>query len=566
MKKKILTEAGTVLMLTALVLSLTVAAPLRGERTVRFASTYKENEVTLEASIYETEGAEYGVLICPGYSCDRQKLSAAAGLFVENGMTVMTFDYAGQGAGSGTIGFDNAKTDAITQEIADAMEVFHDETGISYEKMILVGHSMGGRAILRLLYDYHSADAVTNVEKRDLGYAILMAPEVNYTYNSQASLFAGTSDAGEEPWASYSESWTEGTDIWLFGSTGDDVVRDEDIWAIYSHLGGDPSRTSGTGSDSCVNGTGSRISVSVVSGVLHSFQFYSVKFAEMLNSACEDITGEEASYPAGRFLCVYASWILICIGAVMVTAGLSSGLEWEKGSEVPEITDMKLFLGRKLLMWIPGIIMAFLVCCLCVICPWGSPIMNVPYMCFIAGYGITMLLAYRRGRFPGCGGKLPRPVLTCENRGRTAVTALAASALITFAGWLCLRCTAFRLFPLNFRLPWLFFASLLMAVGYYVSGVEEDMMEKAHAGRRERILYAVIGHVPLFLFVGFYLIIGSYSGTVQQLINVVLMYAVFAPVGNYLKKALQNRLYGALLTAFLFQGFMLTSASLIAMF
>ncbi len=564
MKKRLPVICGSVMMLISLFMSFLLYLPLTGEQTVSFSSLYKGHPVTLAGSYYANEDAEYGVLLCPGYSCDRQKLNAVASLFRSNGMAVFSFDYAGQGSSSGTIGFDNARSDAISEEIADAIEEFHALSSIPYERMILVGHSMGGRAILRLLYDYHDPSAETVVPKRPIGFAVLVAPEVNYEYSAQASLFAGTSDAEEEPWQSYNASYSEGTQIYLYGSTGDDIVSSGDIWEIFRHLGGETEQRSGVGNAVTVNSYGAKITAEVVPGVLHSFQFFTVKFAELLNAACADITGQQANYNAARFGLIYASWILTCLGASAVVFTLSRKLRWEAGDAVPDLLQVKRFLVAKLLLWIPGAVTAFAVCCLCVLSPWGSPVMNVPYLCFIAGYGLLMLPCYRKGHFYGTNGKLPKPVFCLENPGKPQMLSLLITGGISLAGWLTLRVTVCRLFPLNFRIPWLVFASVLMSIGFYVSGVERDMLEKAGATRTARVCYEVINYVPLFLFIGFYLMIRSYSGLVQQLINVVLMYILFVPMGEYVKRALQNRVYGALVTAVLFQGMMLTSASLIA--
>lgn len=564
--KKILLTLGAGLLMAAMLMGMLIVAPLKNEKRITFESSYKGRQVMLCGGYFEVPNAEYGVVLCPGYSCDRQKMNATAALFVKNGFSVFSFDYAGQGESGGTIGFDNAKTDAIAQEIADAMDAFHELSGISYEKTVLFGHSMGGRSILRLLYDCSNPEAVTNIVKRPVGYAILSSPDVNYHFNAQASLFSGASDAVEEPWASYSASNAAGTQIFLYGSTGDDIVTHRDIWEIYRHLGGTSGQREGVGKDWCINDTGSKVTVEVVPGVLHSFQFYSADFARMLNEACSDISGKPAAYPAGAFYGIYLSWICACIGALLITKTLSYGQDGGNAETVPVIYNMRRFLRAKALLWIPGVIFAFGVCCICVVSPWGSPIMNVPYMCFIAGYGIVMLLCYRRGRFPGASGKLPRPHFRFGCAQGKAIVPITVVALLTFAGWFTLRCTVFRLFPFNFRLVWWLFAGLLMTIGYYVSGVEEDMLTNAGASGAVRLLYATINYIPLLLFAGFYLVIRSYSGLVQQLINLALMYILFIPMGEYLKKALRNSLAGAMLSAFLFQGMMLTSASLIALF
>jgi len=211
--------------------------PTMGGEVFTFPSTYKTREVTLQGTRWKVEGSEYAVLICPGYSCDRQKWRPFADLFVTNGYTTMVFDYAGQGASSSVIGFDNAKTDAIPVEIDDAIEVLHEWSGIDYDHIILMGHSMGGRAILRLLHDYNDPSAETTVSKKPVGAAIMFAPEVNYSFNAQASLFAGTADDVQEPWASYDPGDITGTDVYIYGSTADDIVSDENLLAVYARLG-----------------------------------------------------------------------------------------------------------------------------------------------------------------------------------------------------------------------------------------------------------------------------------------------------------------------------------------
>lgn len=90
----------------------------------------------------------------------------------------MTFDYSGQGASYEKIGFDNAKTDEIPKEINDALTYLHTLSNIDYENIILMGHSMGGRSILRLMYDYNIETANTKVAKKNIKNIILFSPEV----------------------------------------------------------------------------------------------------------------------------------------------------------------------------------------------------------------------------------------------------------------------------------------------------------------------------------------------------------------------------------------------------
>lgn len=565
MTNKKLLAAGVACLFLAVALLVNLSLPTLGERVVTFASTYGDKPVTLEASYWPVEGAEYAVLICPGYSCDRQKWRPMADLCVASGYTTMTFDYSGQGASAGVIGFDNAKTDNIPAEISDAMTKLRELSGVDNAHIILLGHSMGGRSILRLMYDWNAPDAVTRVPKDPAANVILISPEVNYHFNAQASLFAGTSDDAEEPWHSFGLQWTAGTDVYLFGSTADDIVSDEDILAIYAHLGGGAVPESGEWSAVQTNAVGSKLSVAITDGVLHSYQMYSPKFAAFVSHALGTISGRPGDYQPWKMAQVYAGWALALAGVWMTLAALNSG-SWQPADAVPRLTDTGRFLRHKALMWLPGTLAALLICCLCVAMPFGSPVMNIPYMCFIAGYGVVMLLAYRKGRFAGTEGRLPRLTLRVSGGGRGIAVCAAVTAAICLAVWFVLRATMYRLIPLNARLFWVLLAAVLMAAGYYVSGCENDMMDQAGVHGWSRFLYNVITYVPLFLLVLFYLVLKSYSGLIGQVQNMVLMYVLCIPLGDFVRRRTSSRLWGAVVSAFLFQTLMITSAALISMF
>ena len=543
-----------------------------GGREVYFSSTYKEDNVTLNGTYFEKKDAEYAVLICPGYSCDRAKWRPMADVFLKNNMSVMTFDYSGQGNSYGRIGFDNAKTDEIPKEIDDAVTYLHEISSIDYENIILMGHSMGGRAILRLMYDYHIEGADTKVTHKDIRSIILFSPEVNYKHNAQASLFASTDDENEYPWKDYSPKAIEGVNVYLYGSTADDVVSDYDILRISEHLTGKTAQESGATYFEETNAYGSKVTVGVTNGVLHSYQMYSPTFAGYVSNSIHGITGKASTYPSFLMSFVYMGWGFGLAGVFLVLTALIARPKPIKEGEilveekVPEIRNMRSFLLRKFLLWLPGLLMGFLICCLCIVLPFGSPVMNIPYMCCIAGHGLVMLFFYRRGRFKGTLGKLPRPSFKVHSTAKDILECVLASVgLIAFV-WFVLKMTMYNLLPYNIRLFWLLFATPLMAVGYYVSSVEGDMLKKANAKWWITLLYNLIQYVALFLFVFFYLAIGSYSGFIGQMQNLVLMYLLTIPLGNYITKKLNNRLYGSLISSFLFQALMITSAAIIAMF
>ena len=542
-----------------------------GGKNVYFKSSYKDDEVTLNGTYYEKKDAEYAVLICPGYSCDRAKWRPMADVFLSNGMSVMTFDYSGQGNSFGRIGFDNAKTDEIPREIDDALTYLHEISSLDYENIILMGHSMGGRAILRLMYDYNIEGAETTLSKKNVKNIILFSPEVNYKHSAQASLFASTDDENDYPWKDYSPKAIKGVNVYLFGSTADDVVSDYDILRISEKLTGKEAQEKGATYFEETNEYGSKVTVGVADGVLHSYQMYSPTFAQYLSNSIEGITGRVSSYKSYIMSFVYIGWGFALVGVSFVLFSLTKTPSLAKEGEikmddVPVINDAKSFLLRKLLLWLPGLLIGFLICCLCIVLPFGSPIMNIPYMCCIAGYGLTMLFFYRKGKFKGTDGKLPKPSFKVHSSKRDILECVFISLSLIVFVWFVLKMTMYNLLPYNIRLFWLLFSTILMTVGYYISGVEGEMLKKSNAKWFVTLLYNLIEYVALFLFVLFYLAIGSYSGFIGQMQNMLLMYVLTIPLGKYVAKKFENRLYGALVSSFVFQALMITSAAIIAMF
>lgn len=313
-KNLILLISGLVSILLSTILIFISSFHTLGGKEIHFNSTYKNDEVSLSATYFEKKDAKYAVLICPGYSCDRAKWRPMANVFLANNMSVMTFDYSGQGNSFGRIGFDNAKTDEIPKEIDDALTYLHNISSIDYENIILMGHSMGGRSILRLLYDYNVEGAETTLVKKNIKNVILFSPEVNYKHSAQASLFASTDDENDYPWKDYGPSAIKDCNVYLYGSTADDVVSDYDILRISERLIGEKVQEKGAASFSKNNEYGGKITVGISNGVLHSYQMYSPQFSQYVINAISDITSISSTYPSFIISFVYIGWFFALVG------------------------------------------------------------------------------------------------------------------------------------------------------------------------------------------------------------------------------------------------------------
>ena len=206
----------------------------------------------------------------------------------------------------------------------------------------------------------------------------------------------------------------------------------------------------------------------------------------------------------------------------------------------------------------------FLLCCISVVMPFGSPVMNIIFMGSIAGYGAVLLFAYRKGKFKGTHGKLPKPTLRLNGKDKLLTLAVTA-VMIAFMVYSA-RAGLYRVMPFNFRVLFWVLAGGAMTVGYYVSGVESDMLARAGSTRKQKLAYQLIQYVPILLYTLSYIALGSFSGLIEQVQNLMFMYVFALPLGRFFKERTGNRLYGAAVTAFTFQAMMLMSTALIAVF
>ncbi len=65
MKRRLPLCLGILCLLIAFLLMFMLNLPTQNERVIRFSSHYGDKPVTLEASFWPADGAEYAALICP---------------------------------------------------------------------------------------------------------------------------------------------------------------------------------------------------------------------------------------------------------------------------------------------------------------------------------------------------------------------------------------------------------------------------------------------------------------------------------------------------------------------
>ena len=531
-KNNSLLVIGIALLLCSLAVLFCVGMPtMQGERI-----SFSVDETSLHATYYSVEGSQQAVLLCGGFSSDQQMLRPLANLFVKSGISAMTFDYSGHGRSFGTVGFDNATNGQIAKEISSAMEKLCDLSKLEEpsKNLIMVGHSMGGRSILELF---------SGKTKPSCKEIILLSPQINYDNNTQSTAFTGVNDAEVEPWKSLCANDLMNIPVTLIGSGSDDIVSTQSMTEIYNRI-----------SD---RGAQKNVSLTMVDGVLHSYMPYSTQVAKGIFEHLG--MPDTSAFPLAM---TYGAVLVSAIALFMILCVVNTKLENQSETQSIVLVNYKKFIIRKIMIFIPSLIVMVMIACLAVFIPFGAPIMSISFIGGIAGYGIISLLTYHFGKMAGVKGRLALRCKIKHKRNLWIVIAVLVIALLLFD--FILGSCLYGLLPLNMRLFWLVVAGAVMSIGFYVGNFESDMLKNSGASLRQVFGYNVVQYLLLFLMAIGYIAIGSYSGLVGLLQNLILMYVCIF-IGNIISK-LTNTLVGSLATGFLFQATILTSTCLMVVF
>ncbi len=122
---------------------------------------------------------------------------------------------------------------------------------------------MGGRAIVEYLIG----------NPTDFGGIVLVGPQINYSNNTQSSLFTGVNDGEIEPWNTLGDEKITNTKIHILGSTWDDIATTSSLDVLNERL----SKLHET--DYIVN-----------KGIFHSYEVWSPTFLKDFSECSTKLT------------------------------------------------------------------------------------------------------------------------------------------------------------------------------------------------------------------------------------------------------------------------------------
>ncbi len=531
--------------------------PLLPNRTVQFSADTGDNLV----GTYYQGSISAGILFLHGFSSEQTVMKNAINEFAAWGVHAFSFDFSGHGRSGGTLEFDNAATDVLARQVLTALDRFQALSGLNRSSILIFGHSMGARVALQ---------AMTMTSNPVQGL-ILLGVSINLAPNFQASFFTGTNDTSL-PWIQNLNRTNPATNIILVRGQWDDILPSISGQLLLERL------LSGNG-----GGDFYQRNYYEAPAVFHNYEPLSIQILRVTKlwaRSCLNLPlnlSIMARHTGVRFI----GWglFLVCM-LLQLLWGKETVMKFSrtKSSNSPtfppslEITRIRRYLWGKGILWFGALPIFALLAGILGIIPIGLPVFNLIYVGFIASYGILQLLLYRIGKMPGTRGKIlwfyhDKPLSLSR---REIVIGLGTFALI-FIEWSLFGLSGWWYeFPLNARALWLLIFTILTFFGFYIGSVEMILFQKQYSFttphfKLYRTILSLLGFIPFFLLVVFYLILGSYSGMLGGLQGLIILGYIFL-IGQFLHPIVHHPILIALGQAFLLQWLVLSQSALFFLF
>ena len=507
--------------------------------TVSFQET--ATKTRLAGTWYRT-GADRAVLLVADPDADRAALRAAALAFVRRGFDAFAVDLPGQGSSAGRLPFATAAFSAdagtsarLAAAVGDAVAAFLARSGFASDRVVLAGHGLGARAVLRF------------AAERAAG-----APPF------AGLVLIGVDASGSDAWLARLGPGSPGLPVALLSGTADDVLPPEAAKILYERLSGEDARlfpgSRGTGpydAETWLSADG-RALLSLHDGTPHRLAVESPALLAQAATLARDWTAGPASDAAAsetdaraadarRQGVRIAALLLLALGAAATLVLLRRAPAADSTSaSAPDaaqgLPSVPAALGLRLLLWVPALLAAALFAALAAglsaLLGFGVPTAPaVATLLALGGCGLAGLLAARA--FPDTYVTLARP----EGAGPVLALRLRSgrplrrpAALAAGVGLLALLAAAVVLFhgtggptlaapPV--RLLWTGLLGAAAFPGFLHLLREEVALAAARPNLPARVAFQLLRYLPFFILPILAAALGSPSVAGGAIIGVV---------------------------------------------
>jgi len=407
------------------------------KQTIRF----NFEEETISAN-YFPGNKDVGVLAFGGLSSDQQSMINFVNIAVNDGAHAMTFDHIGHGASSGYLTLDNNETNRIAREVKVALEYFMYISGLNYNEIIVVGHSIGARAIVQILTEY------------DITFKgiFLIAPYFDFK--------DGGADDGRGWILDVNNDVLNNVRTDIVTGEMDELVTTYQVHRLFEKL------TDSTMLNQENYHIVGNVSVRVVPFVTHNYEVLSVQILSLFSSLYEEVTN--TTNPIGIWFGL-ARYVLLISMVILVTISLHlvPKVFRKTGTQNASINmNLKEFCRTKIKIWLYSLPVIVILSIFFIY--MRAPLLNLLLASIWFGFGLSGFIQYRK-----------KGLLLLETqvnvKGIIASIGLLLDVLIVMI--LLYRRGLNYIVPFNTRFIWLFVFILMSSMFYLVIKSDENILD-----------------------------------------------------------------------------------------
>ncbi|MGL5540333.1 MAG: alpha/beta hydrolase [Erysipelotrichaceae bacterium] len=303
------------LLIGAIALISFVLLPTRNEEKF----TYQDQKGNELVSYFYPGEQDFAVLIVQGFASNQVQAIGLVASLQEQGIPVMTVDYAGHGESAGALGFDNATSDYVSQTIAQATLQLMQKTGLQQNQIVLYGHSMGARGISEYLVK----------QQPDVKGVVLVGPNLD--------LRDKAGQLERETWPDWFDGFSTDTftvPTLLMRGSFDEIFTEEMYAQLISIIGNQ------------------YLTTHEANLVFHTYEMYSSSIHHSFFRFLEEISGEDLRYDYRQSL-LNACWLSIVVLSLLL---IRNELKTEKGQWKWSLRHLLLLRGKQTLLGLLGVI------------------------------------------------------------------------------------------------------------------------------------------------------------------------------------------------------------------
>ena len=505
----------------------------------------------------------FGVMIFHGMGNDQTSFDLYTSQFSQQGFHVFGTDFSGHGRSSGLIPSGNNSANELALQVLRAKTEFKEVSGLEDSEIFMLGHSMGARGVMKS----------TTIDSNPVNGCILIGPALH------------VSDTNETlSWVDELGPTNPLTNILIVIGAWEDVAPPPEAMNLYYKLSNEtdiikPQSTYRLTPEGLVK------EITILKYMTHTHETMSMRSVKRVANWIERIVQDKhPSNPlitpeeSEQWLITYdfldfRIWLLLMeLGGIFVALifgtklltlkqeKLSVVVKEEKEvvdqqSEAPElaITNIRKFIGYKLLIWLGAAFIALILALNLVNLPNGIPYFTLLFICPISGYGFMMLILYSIDKMPGLVGKWrPKIKQIKENMNwRIILFGLLVFGIITAVLTYFISSSLYHVFPMNIRLLWLVIFTVLAVPGFYFLQIETKLIRNYSEVKDYHTKLNSIAFLAPFIIGSLYILL---SGTIIYLVdalNDLMILSVIILVGNLMQRIWKKPFLTALLQSFL---------------